>query len=88
MKKPGLLIGMGIILVIAIAMAVRRTEGNFSGDDVASLVGVGLMATLMSSFVIAQARDSLTNTMRDLLIWGMIVVVVTLAYVNKAKFGF
>jgi hypothetical protein len=88
MKKPVLLIAAAIILTAVLALALFRGTERVSGDDIASLIGVGLMATLMGSFVIAQARGSLTNTLRDLIIWGVIVLVVTLAYVNKAKFGF
>jgi hypothetical protein len=88
MNKPALFVATGVILVIALAVSVLRAEGTFSGDDIASLIGIGVMMTLMSSFVLAQARGSLTNTLRDLLIWGMIVAVVTIAYANKAKLGF
>lgn len=87
MNNPRLLVALLVGLVLLI-IGVALAKSGLSGDDYVSLLAVGMMATLMSSFVLAQMRGSLTNTLRDLVIWGMIVAAVTLAYANKAKFGF
>lgn len=88
MNKPAFLWGMIVILIVALVMAARRDGNNFSGDTLANLVAVGIMATLTGRYVIARMQGNATATLRDLTIWGVIIALVAVIYTNKASLGF
>jgi len=87
-NKPAFLWGMIVILVVALLMAVRRDDSQFSGDTIVNLIAFGMMGALMGRYVIARMQGNATATLRDLTIWGVIIALVAVIYANKAAFGF
>jgi predicted aspartyl protease len=79
-----LLIGLGVILLFALSGGAPR----LSGDDLASLVATGIVATMIGSWVLAEMRGNLAESIRNLLVWGVIALALIFAYQNKAMLGF
>ena len=79
-----------LILLLGLAAAVFfLAYGNrLSGDDVASLVGLGIVATMIGSWALYEFRANLGESARNLLIWGALTALIALAYTYRGAFGF
>lgn len=87
MNKPVFLVGMALILVVALGMAFRRDDSNFSTDTLVSLVAFGMMMALIGRFVVARFQGNASTALRDITIWGVLIALVALIYTNKAGLG-
>lgn len=82
-----ILAAIAIILAVILAIALA-SGGDMNGDAVTRLIYGGLVAGLVSSWVLAEMRGNLGQSLRYLLIWGAIVAAVAFAYTYKGEFGF
>lgn len=79
-----ILLILGIVLVLAVSGGVP----SLSGDDVASLVASGILVTMIGSWALAEIRGNMGESLRNLLIWGVVVLILVFGYQNKALLGF
>lgn len=77
-----LIVGLAIVLAVAVFGAPK-----LGGNEIAGLAAVGLLLTMWGSWFMAELRGNMGETLRNLLIWGALVVVVTLAYSYKTQLG-
>jgi len=81
------LIGLIVALLVALVIA-GLASGSLSGNTLGRLTYAGLALTLIGSWALAEMHGNLSESLRNLLIWGVIIAVVALAYSYKAHFGF
>ncbi len=79
-----ILLALGIVLVLAVSGGLPR----LSGDDIASLVAFGILATMIGTWALAEIRGNMGESLRNLLIWGVVVLILVFGYQNKAMLGF
>lgn len=80
---------IGVIVVLLVALVVSGLAGGaISGDTLGRFAYAGLVLTLIGSWTLAEMRGNLSESLRNLLIWGVIIAVVAFAYSYKAHFGF
>ena len=80
---------IGLIVVLLVTLVVAGLAGGaLSGDALGRLAYAGLVLTLIGSWTLAEMRGNLSESIRNLLIWGVIIAVVAFAYSYKAHFGF
>ncbi|MCA0400544.1 MAG: hypothetical protein LCH38_06990 [Proteobacteria bacterium] len=82
-----ILAAIAIILAVILAFALAKGP-DMDGDTIARLVYGGLIAGLVSSWVLAEMRGNLGQSLRYLFIWGVIVAAIAFAYSYKGELGF
>lgn len=85
MNSRLLLIAIGMVGVIAIIFVVRQNSGTLptlGGDRIASAIYLGIWATLIGSAVLT-SRQRLGHTLKQLVIWLGIFLVVMAAYTQR-----
>lgn len=80
---------VAIALGLAVILALLLANGSeVSGNQMASLAAAGACIALISTWVVAHARGNLGGTLRDLLIWGVIIAGVAFVYSIRTQLGF
>lgn len=80
---------VAVALALAVVLALMLAGGDgVSGDQIASLAYGGLLITLVSGWAFAMFRANLSESIRNLMIWGALFAVIAFLYASKAQFGF
>ncbi|MCA3629244.1 MAG: hypothetical protein IOC35_02850 [Methylobacterium sp.] len=88
MNSPRATLLILLALGIALVLAVSGGLPSLSGDDMASLVSFGILLTMMATWGLAEIRGNMGESLRNLLIWGVVVLILVFGYQNKAMLGF
>lgn len=88
MNSPGATLLILLALGVALVLAVSGGLPSLSGDDMASLVSFGILLTMMATWGLAEIRGNMGESLRNLLIWGVVVLILVFGYQNKAMLGF
>lgn len=86
MPSQKLLIGLILLLLGTLAITLFA-NATLSGDMVANFAYLALVMTMLASWGLAELRGNLGNTLRNLIIWGVIIIVLMLGYQNRALLG-
>ncbi len=87
MTLPKIAIALALTLVVALIVAKLSPPDDLF-RNVALLISFGMCAVLAGSGVIEQFAENTGTAIRHALIWGALISLVTLAYSNRAAFGF
>jgi len=86
MPSQKLLIGLILLLLGTLAITLFA-NATLSGDMIANVAYLAVIMTMLASWGLAELRGNPGNTLRNLLIWGVIIIVLMLGYQNRALFG-
>ena len=87
MNSPRILFGLIAALIIVLLISAIGKPGPDS-DMIVRTVYMMIALGLIGSWVWVEMAGNMTKTLRHLLIWGVIIVVVMLAYDYKDALGF
>lgn len=87
MTLPRIVLLLVGALVLTLIVAQLSPAGDL-GQNMALLVGLLMCAALVAPGVLGWYRGNLGEAARNLLIWGIMIAIVALAYANKSSFGF
>lgn len=88
MNSPRVTLLILLALGVALVLAVSGGLPSLSGDDIASLVAFGILLTMVGTWALAEIRGNMGESLRNLLIWGVVVLILVFGYQNKAMLGF
>lgn len=74
-------------LILTLVVAQFSPTGEL-GQNMAVLVGLLMSMALVGPGVLGWYRGNLGEAARNLLIWGVLIALVALAYQNRGLFGF
>lgn len=86
---PLIVIGiLAAVLLFAFIGGDQVAPGTgLSGDRIAQIIYAVALLGMMSAFALPRFRENLGESLKYLLIWGMIVLGVVLAYSMRGQFG-
>ena len=86
---PLIVIGIlaAVLLYAVIGGDSAASSNGLSGDRIAQIVYAVALLGMMSAFALPRFRENLGESLKYLLIWGMIVVGVVLLYSIRGRFG-
>jgi hypothetical protein len=79
---------IAILLALAGVLVFASLGARPSGDDVVEFIYVGILATMIGAWALAEMRGNMREAIRNLVIWGAVVLIIVLAYDNKTMLGF
>ncbi|MFY8156781.1 MAG: hypothetical protein ACOVLI_07890, partial [Rhabdaerophilum sp.] len=75
MNSPRVTLLILLALGVALVLAVSGGLPSLSGDDMASIVAFGIVLTMMGTWALAEIRGNMGESLRNLLIWGVVVLI-------------
>jgi predicted aspartyl protease len=87
---PLIVIGiLAVVLLFAVLGGDSTPSGDgLSGDRIAQIIYAVALLSMMAAFALPRLRENLGQSIQYLLIWGVIVVGIVLAYSMRGQFGF
>lgn len=79
----GIIAALGIVLVIS-----ALSKPGQDTDTIMRFIYLGIIGTMVGSWVLAEMRGNVGESVRNLLIWGVIIVVIMLGYEYRGALGF
>lgn len=87
MNTPRILIGIIAALGIVLVISALGKPGQDS-DTIMHFVYLSIIGAMVGSWALAEMRGNVTESIRNLLIWGVIIVVIMLVYEYRFALGF
>lgn len=86
---PIIVIGiLALVLLFAVMGGdASPSTSSLSGDRLAQIVYAVALLGMMSAFALSQFRNNMGQSLKYLLVWGMLVAAIMLLYSMKGQFG-